>query len=79
MTSRRTGTWSTDRHARTGTAFVHTVLDDHTRLAYAEIHPDETAATATAVLRRAVDWFAARGVSVDCMLSDNGFAYRSHA
>ena len=35
-----------------GTAFVHTVLDDHSRVAYAEIHDDETAATATAVLRR---------------------------
>jgi transposase InsO family protein len=59
-----------------GTAFVHTVLDDHSRLAYAEIHDDETAATATAVLRRAVDWFAARGVRVERVLSDNGSCYR---
>ena len=47
-----------------GTAFVHTVIDDHSRVAYAEIHDDETAATATAVLRSAVAWFAARGVTV---------------
>ncbi|WP_146073643.1 DDE-type integrase/transposase/recombinase, partial [Amycolatopsis sp. CA-126428] len=78
-TSQRTGTWSTDRHARTGTAFVHTVIDDHTRIAYAEIHTDETAATATAVLRRAVAWFADHGVTVERVLSDNGSAYRSHA
>ncbi|ALL79866.1 transposase (plasmid) [Pseudonocardia sp. EC080610-09] len=64
---------------RMGTAFVHTVLDDHSRLAYAEIHDDETAATAIAVLGRAVDWFAARGVTVCRVLSDNGSAYRSHA
>ena len=62
-----------------GTAFVHTVLDDHSRVAYAEIHDDETAATATAVLRRAVAWFTARGVVVERVLSDNGSAYKSHA
>ena len=61
-----------------GTAFVHTVLDDHSRVAYAEIHDDETAATAIGVLRRAVAWFAARGVTVERVLSDNGAAYRSH-
>jgi transposase InsO family protein len=61
-----------------GTAFVHTVLDDHSRVAYAEIHDDETAATATAVLRRAVAWFADRGVTVHRVLSDNGSAYKSH-
>ena len=37
-----------------GTAFVHTVIDDHSRVAYAEIHDDETAVTAVGVLRRAV-------------------------
>jgi transposase InsO family protein len=61
------------------TAFVHTVLDDHSRVAYAEIHDDETAATAIGVLRNAVAWFAARGVTVERVLSDNGSAYRSHA
>jgi transposase InsO family protein len=61
-----------------GTAFVHTVLDDHSRVAYAEIHDDETAATAVAVLRNAVAWFAARGVSTVRVLSDNGSCYRSH-
>jgi transposase InsO family protein len=60
-----------------GTAFVHTVIDDHSRVAYAEIHDDETSATAIAVLRRAVAWFAARGTQR--VLSDNGSCYRSHA
>jgi transposase InsO family protein len=60
-----------------GTAFVHTVLDDHSRVAYAEIHDDETAATAAGVLRRAVAWFADRGVTVERVLSDNGSCYRS--
>ncbi|HEX5335668.1 MAG TPA: IS481 family transposase [Propionicimonas sp.] len=59
-------------------AFVHTVIDDHTRIAYAEVHDDETAATATAVLARAVAWYAARGIVVERVLSDNGSAYKSH-
>ena len=61
-----------------GTAFVHTVIDDYSRVAYAEIHDDETAATASTVLRNAVSWFAARGVTVERVLSDNGSCYRSH-
>ncbi|WP_433304179.1 IS481 family transposase [Actinoplanes sp. CA-030573] len=66
------------RNPLIGTAFVHTVIDDHSRVAYAEIHNDETAATATAVLANAVAWFAQRGVTVRRVLSDNGSAYKSH-
>lgn len=62
-----------------GHAFVHTVIDDHSRVAYAEIHDDERADTAIGVLRRATSWFADRGVTVERVLSDNGSAYRSHA
>ncbi len=62
-----------------GHAYVHTVIDDHSRVAYAEIHGDERTATAIAVLRRAVRWFGARGVIVERVLSDNGACYRSYA
>jgi transposase InsO family protein len=69
---------SSHYHPKMGYAFVHTVIDDHSRVAYAEVHDDETAATATAVLRRAVTWFATRGIPTERVLSDNGPAYRSH-
>jgi len=69
---------SPHRNPKMGTAYVHTVIDDHSRVAYAEIHDDETAVTAIGVLRRAVSWFAARGVVVERVLSDNGSAYKSH-
>ena len=69
----------TDYKPRTGKAFLHTVIDDHSRVAYVEIHTDERAQTATAVLRRAVAWFSERGTVVERVLSDNGPAYRSHA
>ncbi len=65
-------------HPILGQAMIHTVIDDHSRVAYAEIHDDETALTATAVLARAVAWFAARGITVERVLSDNGSAYRSN-
>jgi transposase InsO family protein len=57
--------------------FIHVVLDDHSRLAYAEIHDDELGVTATAVLRRATAWFAARGITARRVLTDNGGCYRS--
>jgi len=60
-----------------GYAFVHTVIDDHSRVAYAEVHDDETAMTATGVLRRATHWFNQRGIPIERVLSDNGSAYRS--
>jgi transposase InsO family protein len=78
-TARRTGERGKQSRPRIGTAFVHTVIDDHSRVAYAEICTDEKAITATAVLRRAVAWFADQGVTVQRVLSDNGAAYRSSA
>ena len=69
---------SRNREPQMGHAFVHTVVDDHSRVGYAEVHDDETAATAVAVLRRAVAWFAARGVTTERVLSDNGSPYVSH-
>ena len=70
---------SRNREPQIGTAYVHTVIDDNSRVAYAEVHDDETANTAIGVLRRAVAWFAARGVRTERVLSDNGSCYKSHA
>ena len=78
-TARRTGERGKQYRPRIGIAFLHTVIDDHSRVAYAEICTDEKADTAIGVLRRAVAWFAERGVIVERVLSDNGAAYRSYA
>jgi transposase InsO family protein len=61
-----------------GTCYLHTVIDDHSRVAYVEARDDETKETATEVLRNAVAWFAARGVTVHRVLSDNGSCYNSN-
>ena len=65
---------------RTGTGWerVHVAVDGATRLAYSEVRPDERKETACAFLRRAVAWFAAQGIAVERILTDNGSAYRSH-
>jgi len=79
QTAHRTGERGGDYRPRIGIAFLHTVIDDHSRMAYAEICTDEKATTAIGVLRRAVAWFAEHGVVVERVLSDNGSAYKSYA
>ena len=74
----RTGQRNRRYQPKIGTCFVHTVIDDYSRVAYAECHGDEKAVTAAAVLHRAVAWFAEQGVVVERVLSDNGSAYVSH-
>jgi transposase InsO family protein len=61
-----------------GYGFIHAAVDDHSRLAYAEIHPDEASQTAAGFLQRAQAWFTARGVVIQQVLTDNGSCYRSH-
>ena len=65
-----------NRHRGLGYDYVHTVIDDHSRVAYAEIHDDEKGATAAAVLERAIAFYSALGVTVERVISDNAFAYR---
>ena len=77
-TSRRTGQRGDNYRPAIGTCFLHTVIDDHSRVAYVEARNDETKETATEVLRNAVAWFAVRGVTVKRVLSDNGSCYRSN-
>lgn len=70
------------RHKRpvgTGRAcydFLHVAIDDHSRLAYVEAHPDERDPTSAGFLRRAAAWFAAHDVTVRRVLTDNAKVYR---
>ena len=61
----------------TGHEYLHVMIDDHSRLAYAEVLDSLTATDATCFLRRAVVWFADRGITVKAVMSDNGAAYIS--
>ncbi len=59
--------------------YLHVMIDDHSRLAYAEVLPTLTARCAIAFLRRATAWFAERGIQIKAVMSDNGSAYVAHA
>jgi transposase InsO family protein len=59
-----------------GWEYVHIAVDDHSRLAYAEVLPDEKAATAAGFLARAVAFYARYGITVERLLTDNGACYR---
>ena len=66
-----------DRKNPVGFDYVHAAVDDHSRLAYAEIHPDEKGATAAGFLTRAAAYFTSHGVTrIERVISDNAFAYR---
>jgi transposase InsO family protein len=80
------GGWRLHGHERTrphrhkkikiGYDYVHTAIDDHTRLAYSEVLPDERDATCAGFLHRALAWFAGHGITARRMLTDNAMVYR---
>jgi transposase InsO family protein len=66
-------------HAKAGWEYVHIAVDDHSRLAYAEVLPNERAATAAGFLHRAVVFYRRYGIQVEAVITDNGPAYISIA
>lgn len=66
-----------DRRHGSGYDYVHSLVDDCTRLAYSEIHPDEQGTTCAGFLERALAYFADRGITrVERLITDNAWAYR---
>lgn len=65
------------RHRGEGYDFIHAAVDDRSRLAYAEVLPDERKESASAFMTRAITFFADRGITVERVLTDNGSCYRS--
>jgi transposase-like protein len=62
-----------------GYDFVHVAIDDCSRVAYLEVHPDEQAQTVAGFARRALGFYAGLGISVERLMTDNGSGYRSRA
>ena len=63
------------RNRHVGWSYLHVAIDDHTRLAYAELLKDERGPSCAAFLRRATAWYAERGITLERVLSDNAKAY----
>ena len=66
---------SQDRQRRDGVDIVHAIIDDHSRLAYAEIHDDQRAATVVGFVERALAFYASHGITAQRLMTDNGWQY----
>jgi transposase InsO family protein len=63
------------KKAKVGYEYLHAIVDDHSRLAYAELHPDERAATVTTFLERALAFFHEHGIAARRLMTDNAWQY----
>ena len=72
--SHRGGGWMRPE-TRVGYDYAHAIVDDHSRLAYVELHDDEKAATVTSFVERALAFFAEHGIVAKRLMTDNGFSY----
>ncbi|MGY1749258.1 IS481 family transposase [Modestobacter sp. SYSU DS0511] len=74
---RAAGSTSRDRATRVGYDYVHSLVDDHSRLAYSEVLADEKGATCAGFLTRAAAYFAAHGITrIERVMTDNAWAYQ---
>jgi transposase InsO family protein len=65
------------KHRRVGYRYIHSAVDDRTRIVYSEIHTDEKATTAAGFWTRAAAWFTSIGITPQRVITDNGSCYRS--
>jgi len=70
---RQKGSTTRDRKRKVGFDFVHSMVDDHSRLAYSEIHDDEKGDTCGGFIERAGAFFAAHGITIERVMTDNAF------
>jgi len=74
---RQMGSTAARKRTKVGFDYVHSLVDDHSRLAYSEIHPDERGATAAGFLTRAAAYFAAHGITrIERVMTDNHWTYK---
>ena len=72
--SQRSRNWMRPE-TRVGYDYAHAIVDDHSRLAFVELHPDEKAATVSGFVERALVFFAEQGIVAKRLMTDNGFSY----
>ena len=74
---RQMGSTAAKKRAGIGYDYIHSLVDDHSRLAYSEVLPDEKGPTCAAFLERAAAYFAEQGITrIERVMTDNSFAYR---
>jgi transposase InsO family protein len=73
---REMGKTSAHKKAAIGYDYVHSVVDDHSRLAFSEIHADERADTTAGFFTRAIEFFASHDITIERLMTDNAWSYR---
>ncbi len=74
---RQMGSSGAKKRAKIGFDYIHSMVDDHTRLAYSEIHDDEKGDTCAGFIERAGEFFASHGVSIERVMTDNHWSYKN--
>ena len=73
---REMGSTSARKKLTVGYDYVHSIIDDHSRLAFSEIHTDERANTTAEFFARAIEFFASHGITIEQLMTDNAWNYR---
>ena len=76
---RQMGSTSERRNTRIGFDYIHSIVDDHTRLAYSEIHVDEKGRPAAAFFERAIEFFNGHGITIERVMTDNHWSHKNTA
>jgi transposase InsO family protein len=72
---RQMGSTGAKKRAKIGFDYVHSMVDDHSRLAYSEVHDDEKGDTCAGFIERAGEFFASHGISIERVMTDNHWSY----
>jgi transposase InsO family protein len=73
---RQMGSTSERKKTKVGFDYIHSIVDDHSRLAYCEIHPDEKGDTCASFFERAIEVFNEHGIAIERVMTDNHWSYR---
>ena len=74
---RQMGSTNERKKTKIGFDYIHSIVDDHSRLAYSEIHDDEKGETCAAFFERAIDFYASHGISIERVMTDNHWSYKN--
>jgi transposase InsO family protein len=74
---RQMGSTSQRKKTKIGFDYIHSIVDDHSRLAYSEIHDDEKGETCAGFFERAIDFYADHGITIERVMTDNHWSYKN--
>ncbi len=71
------GSTSARKKTKIGFDYIHSIVDDHTRIAYSEIHADEKGETCAGFFERAIEFYAGHGITIERVMTDNHWSYKN--